>query len=96
MILQEDNTMPIIRPSSDLRNKYTEISSYCHDHDEPIFLTKNGAGDLAVMSIGTYERLVGIAELKMHLVRGLRDAEAGRVRDAEEVLAEIESEMATW
>ena len=55
--------MPAIRPSSDLRNGYNEISEFCHKYNEPVYLTKNGTGDLAVMSIETYERLVGRFEL---------------------------------
>ncbi|MDD2401873.1 MAG: type II toxin-antitoxin system Phd/YefM family antitoxin, partial [Clostridia bacterium] len=51
--------MPTIRPSSDLRNSYNEISEFCHKHKEPIYITRNGSGDLAVMSIETYERLIG-------------------------------------
>ncbi len=43
--------MPTIRPSADLRNKYNEISEFCHEYSEPIFITRNGKGDLAVMSI---------------------------------------------
>ncbi len=50
--------MPVIRPSSDLRNKYNEISTICHKTNKPIYITKNGAGDLAVMSIELYETLV--------------------------------------
>jgi len=53
--------MPIIRPSSDLRNRYSEISEFCHEHSEPVYITKNGHGDLVVMSIETYERLWGNA-----------------------------------
>ncbi|NEW07626.1 antitoxin PHD [Paenibacillus sp. SYP-B3998] len=40
--------MPTIRPSSDLRNKYNEISEFCNKYDEPVYITKNGQGDLAV------------------------------------------------
>ena len=49
--------MPIIRPSSDLRNNYNEISTICHQTKRPVYITKNGAGDLAVMSIELYELL---------------------------------------
>jgi len=49
--------MPIIRPSSELRNNYNEISKICHKTKKPIYITKNGAGDLAVMSIELYEIL---------------------------------------
>ena len=43
--------MPVIRPSSDLRNNYNEISTICHQTNRPVYITKNGAGDLAVMSL---------------------------------------------
>ena len=46
--------MPQIRPITDLRNT-TEISELCHAKREPLFITKNGYGDLVVMSIETYD-----------------------------------------
>lgn len=49
--------MPQIRPITDLRNT-TEISELCHARQEPVFITKNGYGDLVVMSIETYEAMV--------------------------------------
>lgn len=49
--------MPQIRPVSDLRNNFADISRIVHEQDEPIFLTKNGYGDMVVMSIETYEKL---------------------------------------
>lgn len=49
--------MPQIRPITDLRNT-NEISDICHAKQEPVFITKNGYGDLVVMSIETYESLV--------------------------------------
>ena len=48
--------MPQIRPITDLRNT-NEISDACHAVKEPIFITKNGYGDLVVMSIETYEQI---------------------------------------
>ena len=48
--------MPQIRPITDLRNT-TEISELCHARKEPIFITKNGYGDLVIMSMETYEAL---------------------------------------
>ena len=54
--------MPQIRPITDLRNT-TEISDICHAKREPIFITKNGYGDLVVMSIEAYEdAAIGKAE----------------------------------
>jgi prevent-host-death family protein len=46
--------MPQIRPITDLRNT-NEISDVCHKTKEPIFITKNGYGDMVVMSVETYE-----------------------------------------
>lgn len=51
--------MPQIRPITDLRNT-NEISDMCHSKKEPIFITKNGYGDLVIMSIETYERMFEI------------------------------------
>ena len=48
--------MPQIRPITDLRNT-TEISELCHAKKEPVFITKNGYGDLVIMSMETYEAL---------------------------------------
>ena len=48
--------MPQIRPITDLRNT-NEISELCHARQEPIFITKNGYGDLVIMSMDTYESL---------------------------------------
>ena len=49
--------MPQIRPITDLRNT-SEISDACHARREPVFITKNGYGDLVVMSIETYEEML--------------------------------------
>jgi prevent-host-death family protein len=49
--------MPEIRPITDLRDTNT-ISELCHNKKEPVFITKNGYGDLVVMSIETYEDLL--------------------------------------
>ena len=72
--------MPKIRSSADLRNNYNEISTFCHDYAEPVFITKNGKGDLAVMSIETYEALTARFDLYAKLQEGLDDVAAGRTR----------------
>lgn len=83
--------MPNIRPSSDLRNNYNEISEFCHKYSEPVYITKNGQGDLAVMSIETYEKLVGRFELYKLLVEGLQAAKNNKVVPAGEAFEKIES-----
>ncbi len=82
--------MPNIRPSSDLRNKYNEISEFCHKYSEPVYITKNGQGDLAVMSIETYEKLVGKFELYKLLDEGLEAVKNNKVMPAEKVFEKIE------
>jgi len=54
--------MPQIRPITDLRNT-TEISNICHNTKEPVFITKNGYGDLVIMSIETYEKQFAMSEI---------------------------------
>ena len=49
--------MPAIRKSADLQNNFNEIREFCQNYREPIFLTNNGQGELAVMSIDVYEEL---------------------------------------
>lgn len=85
--------MPNIRPSSDLRNKYNEISAYCHQYGEPVYITKNGTGDLAVMSIEAYERLTARFELYALLEEGMADIRAGRVIPADEVFASLRKDL---
>jgi prevent-host-death family protein len=81
--------MPTIRPSADLRNKYHEISEFCHQYPEPVFITKNGQGDLAVMSIETYEMLTGKKELYNLLDEGLKARDAAQIEPENKVIADI-------
>ena len=85
--------MPTIRPSADLRNHYNEISEFCHEHSEPVFITKNGKGDLAVLSIEAYERLCGKFELYRLLNEGLEAEENGDVRPLRVAFEDIRSEL---
>jgi len=55
--------MPHIRPISDLRNRAHEISDLCHEEREPVFITRNGKGDMVVMSQAHYERIYSLLEL---------------------------------
>jgi prevent-host-death family protein len=64
--------MPVIKPISDLRNKANEISSLAHRSKEPIFITKNGIGDMVVMSMAQYSQL----QLKLELFSKLAVAQA--------------------
>jgi PHD/YefM family antitoxin component YafN of YafNO toxin-antitoxin module len=81
--------MPVIRKSADLRNAYSEISEFCHKYREPIFITKNGDGDLAVMSIETYEDLIGKKKLYNLLEDGINDIKNGDILTEEEMDKEM-------
>jgi PHD/YefM family antitoxin component YafN of YafNO toxin-antitoxin module len=71
--------MPAIRNSADLRNSYSEISNFCHEYREPVFITKNGEGDLAVMSIETYNELAGKLELYALIQAGINEIQNGDI-----------------
>ena len=81
--------MPTIKSSADLRNGYNEISSFCHQYGEPVFITKNGKGDLAVLSIEAYEQLLGRLELYGLLQEGMDDIKTGNTRPFAEALSDI-------
>ncbi|MCL2379120.1 MAG: type II toxin-antitoxin system Phd/YefM family antitoxin [Defluviitaleaceae bacterium] len=65
----------LIKPSTALRNEYNNISSLCKEKREPVFLTKNGEGDLVLMSIETYKYREEMLDLREKLL----SAEASRL-----------------
>lgn len=85
--------MAVIRPSSDLRNKYNEISEFCHTYQEPVYITKNGTGDLVVLSNETYEALCGRQELHRLLDEGLAAHDLGDVVLAEDAFAALDRQF---
>ncbi len=80
--------MPQIRPITDLRNT-TEISELCHSLQEPVFITKNGYGDMVVMSNETYEREMAAAEIFRKLLLAQRQIDGGEGVDGEGVLSKL-------
>lgn len=67
-----------IRPSAAIRQNYNEIADLCRKTAEPIFLTKNGEGDLVVMDIETYNRREKMIQLREELLSSEEDRIAGR------------------
>ena len=80
--------MPQIRPITDLRNT-TEISELCHSKDEPVFITKNGYGDLVIMSIETYEREMAVVDLYKKLAVAEDQIKCGELLDADKVFEKL-------
>jgi prevent-host-death family protein len=82
-------TMPQIRPITDLRNT-TEISEICHAKKEPLFITKNGYGDLVVMSIEAYEELIESNKIDRAISEAEEEyAKTGELLDAREALTSL-------
>jgi len=81
--------MPQIRPITDLRNT-TEISEICHAKQEPVFITKNGYGDLVIMSIETYEQLLDIGGTDEAISESEAEIKAGaKLLDASSVFSSL-------
>ncbi len=69
-----------IRPVSDLRNNFTDISRIVHETNEPVFLTKNGYGDMVVMSMESFEDLHFESEIYFKLSEAEKEAEMTSTR----------------
>ena len=67
--------MKMIRPVSDLRNNFADISKTVHETAQPVFLTKNGYGDMVVMSMEAFESLQVESEVYFKLQAAEREAE---------------------
>ncbi len=69
--------MPIIRPISDLRNSANEISDFCRQTREPVYITRNGTGDMVVVSIEEYEHQQALLALYGKLAIAEQEIAAG-------------------
>lgn len=77
MLLQGVDTMQI-KPSASIRQNYNEIADLCRSTGEPVYLTKNGEGDLVVMDIDTFVRREKMLKLREELLAVEEDRLAGR------------------
>jgi len=86
--------IPKIRPVSDLRNKFSDISNAVHESNEPIYLTKNGRGDMVVMSFEAYEQNLFQSEIYLKLKEAEYQAASTKKRYTHsEVMAELNNEI---
>nr|AGS52235.1 prevent-host-death family protein [uncultured bacterium contig00056] len=88
--------VPKIRPVSDLRNKFSDISRTVHEADEPVYLTKNGRGDMVVMSLETYEKNLFETEIYLKLKEAEYQAASTKKRYThDEVMTELRKVITT-
>lgn len=80
--------MPQIIPIKDLKNT-SEISDMCHRSDEPIFITKNGYGDMVIMGMEVYENTIRRFAVYRDVEVSEQQIETGNIRDARTALAEM-------
>jgi len=87
-----------IKPSAAIRKNYNEISLLCKTAKEPVFLTKNGEGDLVVMDIETFSRRESMLRLREQLVAAGEDRLAGRkgfsIEEMDEMMKKAIQEVA--
>ena len=82
--------MPQIIPIRDLRDT-TKISEMCNATNEPIFVTKNGYGDMVVMSMATYEQQLAAVNMYKKIMEGKAQADRGELKDGPSVIEKLRS-----
>ena len=85
---------PDIRPSSDLRNHYAEISRSCRENRRPTVLTVNGRGDTVIMGLEDFNRMQAELDLLNSLALAEREVDEGKVGPMGDTLARLRSELA--
>ena len=83
--------MPKIIPIRDLKNT-SEISALCHSTNEPVYITKNGYGDMVIMSIEEYEKIMFLRNMETKLLEAEEDFKKGKYENAETVLKDLSAE----
>lgn len=88
--------MPVIKPIENLQDPVlaSEISAICHKDDEPVFLTKNGEGDMVIMSLATYEKQRYMIELYAKLSEAEAESNLNITKSThEEVMQKIKAQI---
>ena len=80
--------MPQIIPIKDLKNT-SEISEMCHNTNEPVYITKNGYGDMVIMSMEIYESTMKQLTMYRDIEISEKQIEVGQVKDARTALKEM-------
>lgn len=85
--------MENIRPSSDLRNKYNEISNLCKETREPIYITVNGRGDTVLLSIEEFKQMQAELELLKNLAEAEDDVRNNRISAAKDTFLDLRKKL---
>lgn len=85
--------MEAIRPSSDLRNHYNEISRQCHEERKPVIITVNGRGDTAILGLQDYYQMKSELELLRTLAEAEEDAVNGRTAPIQDTFHDIRKSL---
>lgn len=80
--------MPQIIPIKDLK-KTSEISEMCHNTNEPVFITKNGYGDMVIMSMESYEETMKKLDIYRNIEISEKQVKNGQVKDAKKSLENL-------
>lgn len=94
MLLSEVIFMMNIKPSAAIRKNYNQISDLCRQTGEPVYLTKNGEGDLVVMDVESFARRDSLLKLKEKLLQSELDIQRGRTYSVEETVAAMRKAVA--
>lgn len=86
-----------IKPSAAIRNNYNDISNYCKETGEPVYLTKNGEGDLVVMDIEAFSKREKMLKLREELIAVEEERLMGKkgysVDELDKMLGNVMSEV---
>lgn len=86
--------MAQIIPIKDLRDT-NKISELCNSSDKPIFITKNGYGDMVIMSMSAYEKCLAQIEMYNQIMIGKNQADNGEILDGSMIMAELKQKYAS-
>ena len=87
------NTLPDVRPVSDLRQNMAEVMESIDTENRPVILTKHGRGRYILLSIEDYNKITALNVLYEAIDEGIADIEAGRISDFREFAQELREEM---
>lgn len=85
--------MSTIRPSSELRNKYNEMASFCRKTKEPVYITVNGRGDTVLLNNEVFDQLIAELNLLKMLAESEADIRDGKVAPIKQTFDDIRKKL---